>query len=218
MTCWFPVCIRADRFTRPEHLGNSAKIKCSNCHSYQESTKQLTMKIRYRTAEWSELRASERNDTRCGVRSVTTTDASSSTSSSGTSRTDQPDFYVVRSHSHHAKPGQRIILHKALLPFLRWPCAVGGGLWAFNKQTNHFPVVLLEGSWTSDDRCWLGAVVTIGRNQHSHPGFIRRAHNTYRSQFMCSLFKWCLHLKISGCVVLSVSWALAVASLWVFGR
>ncbi|KAK7475420.1 hypothetical protein BaRGS_00033370 [Batillaria attramentaria] len=32
------------RFTRPEHLGNSAKIKCSNCHSYQESTKQLTMK------------------------------------------------------------------------------------------------------------------------------------------------------------------------------
>ncbi|XP_076461606.1 ubiquitin carboxyl-terminal hydrolase 22-like [Babylonia areolata] len=32
------------RFTRPEHLGNSAKIKCSNCLSYQESTKQLTMK------------------------------------------------------------------------------------------------------------------------------------------------------------------------------
>ncbi|XP_025096651.1 ubiquitin carboxyl-terminal hydrolase 22-like isoform X2 [Pomacea canaliculata] len=32
------------RFTRPEHLGNSAKIKCSNCHSYQESTKQLTLK------------------------------------------------------------------------------------------------------------------------------------------------------------------------------
>ncbi|KAK7111323.1 hypothetical protein V1264_010978 [Littorina saxatilis] len=32
------------RFTRPEHLGNSAKIKCSNCSSYQESTKQLTMK------------------------------------------------------------------------------------------------------------------------------------------------------------------------------
>ncbi|KAK2149381.1 hypothetical protein LSH36_454g00029 [Paralvinella palmiformis] len=32
------------RFTRPEHLGSSAKIKCSKCHSYQESTKQLTMK------------------------------------------------------------------------------------------------------------------------------------------------------------------------------
>ncbi len=32
------------RFTRPEHLGSSAKIKCSGCHSYQESTKQLTMK------------------------------------------------------------------------------------------------------------------------------------------------------------------------------
>ncbi|GLH06105.1 hypothetical protein R5R35_010104 [Gryllus longicercus] len=32
------------RFTRPEHLGSSAKIKCSNCQSYQESTKQLTMK------------------------------------------------------------------------------------------------------------------------------------------------------------------------------
>jgi len=31
------------RFTRPEHLGSSAKIKCSKCHSYQESTKQLTM-------------------------------------------------------------------------------------------------------------------------------------------------------------------------------
>ncbi|MBV94624.1 Ubiquitin carboxyl-terminal hydrolase 22, partial [Eschrichtius robustus] len=27
-----------------EHLGSSAKIKCSGCHSYQESTKQLTMK------------------------------------------------------------------------------------------------------------------------------------------------------------------------------
>ncbi len=25
------------RFTRPEHLGSSAKIKCSGCHSYQES-------------------------------------------------------------------------------------------------------------------------------------------------------------------------------------
>ncbi|XP_062914683.1 ubiquitin carboxyl-terminal hydrolase 22 isoform X4 [Mobula hypostoma] len=35
-------CLR--RFTRPEHLGSSAKIKCSGCHSYQESTKQLTMK------------------------------------------------------------------------------------------------------------------------------------------------------------------------------
>ncbi|GAB1602415.1 ubiquitin carboxyl-terminal hydrolase 22-like [Argonauta hians] len=32
------------RFTKPEHLGSSAKIKCSNCHNYQESTKQLTMK------------------------------------------------------------------------------------------------------------------------------------------------------------------------------
>ncbi|KAM9179130.1 ubiquitin carboxyl-terminal hydrolase 22 isoform 2-T2 [Mergus octosetaceus] len=32
------------QFTRPEHLGSSAKIKCSGCHSYQESTKQLTMK------------------------------------------------------------------------------------------------------------------------------------------------------------------------------
>uniref|UniRef100_H2YZG5 Ubiquitin carboxyl-terminal hydrolase n=1 Tax=Ciona savignyi TaxID=51511 RepID=H2YZG5_CIOSA len=31
------------RFTRPEHLGSSAKIKCSSCHSYQESTKQLTL-------------------------------------------------------------------------------------------------------------------------------------------------------------------------------
>ncbi|KAG7460177.1 hypothetical protein MATL_G00218570 [Megalops atlanticus] len=31
-------------FTRPEHLGSSAKIKCGGCHSYQESTKQLTMK------------------------------------------------------------------------------------------------------------------------------------------------------------------------------
>ncbi|XP_023932520.1 ubiquitin carboxyl-terminal hydrolase 22-like [Lingula anatina] len=35
-------CLR--RFTRPEHLGSSAKIKCGKCHSYQESTKQLTMK------------------------------------------------------------------------------------------------------------------------------------------------------------------------------
>ncbi|KAM8895663.1 LOW QUALITY PROTEIN: ubiquitin carboxyl-terminal hydrolase 51 [Lycaon pictus] len=31
-------------FTRPEYLGGSAKIKCSSCQSYQESTKQLTMK------------------------------------------------------------------------------------------------------------------------------------------------------------------------------
>ncbi|XP_064637300.1 ubiquitin carboxyl-terminal hydrolase 22-like isoform X2 [Lineus longissimus] len=36
------MCLK--RFTRPEHLGSSSKIKCSNCHSYQESTKQLTMK------------------------------------------------------------------------------------------------------------------------------------------------------------------------------
>ncbi|XP_072044155.1 ubiquitin carboxyl-terminal hydrolase 22-like [Amphiura filiformis] len=35
-------CLR--RFTRPEHLGSGAKIKCSTCQSYQESTKQLTMK------------------------------------------------------------------------------------------------------------------------------------------------------------------------------
>jgi len=33
-----------ERFTRPEHLGATAKIKCSICKSYQESTKQLTMK------------------------------------------------------------------------------------------------------------------------------------------------------------------------------
>jgi len=33
-----------ERFTRAEHLGSSAKIKCSRCSSYQESTKQLTMK------------------------------------------------------------------------------------------------------------------------------------------------------------------------------
>lgn len=33
-----------ERFTRAEHLGSSAKIKCSRCLSYQESTKQLTMK------------------------------------------------------------------------------------------------------------------------------------------------------------------------------
>lgn len=33
-----------ERFTKPEHLGSSAKIKCSTCKAYQESTKQLTMK------------------------------------------------------------------------------------------------------------------------------------------------------------------------------
>lgn len=33
-----------ERFTRQEHLGSSAKIKCSKCQSYQESTKQLSMK------------------------------------------------------------------------------------------------------------------------------------------------------------------------------
>ncbi|KAK2714746.1 ubiquitin carboxyl-terminal hydrolase 22-like [Artemia franciscana] len=33
-----------ERFTRPEHLGSASKIKCSRCGSYQESTKQLTMK------------------------------------------------------------------------------------------------------------------------------------------------------------------------------
>ncbi|KAK0174005.1 hypothetical protein PV328_007125 [Microctonus aethiopoides] len=33
-----------ERFTRAEHLGSSAKIKCSKCQTYQESTKQLTMK------------------------------------------------------------------------------------------------------------------------------------------------------------------------------
>lgn len=32
------------RFTRREYLGSSAKIKCSKCKSYQESTKQLSMK------------------------------------------------------------------------------------------------------------------------------------------------------------------------------
>ncbi|XP_006813337.1 ubiquitin carboxyl-terminal hydrolase 22-like [Saccoglossus kowalevskii] len=35
-------CLR--RFTKPEHLGSHAKIKCCKCQSYQESTKQLTMK------------------------------------------------------------------------------------------------------------------------------------------------------------------------------
>jgi len=33
-----------ERFTKPENLGSSAKIKCNNCNSYQESTKQLSMK------------------------------------------------------------------------------------------------------------------------------------------------------------------------------
>lgn len=33
-----------ERFTRAEHLGSSAKIKCSTCKSYQESTKQLSMR------------------------------------------------------------------------------------------------------------------------------------------------------------------------------
>lgn len=32
-----------ERFTRAEHLGSGAKIKCSNCRVYQESTKQLTL-------------------------------------------------------------------------------------------------------------------------------------------------------------------------------
>ncbi|XP_074598990.1 ubiquitin carboxyl-terminal hydrolase nonstop isoform X2 [Brevipalpus obovatus] len=32
-----------ERFTRPEHLGSSAKIKCSTCQINQESTKQLSM-------------------------------------------------------------------------------------------------------------------------------------------------------------------------------
>lgn len=33
-----------ERFTRAEHLGSSAKIKCSACKTYQESTKQLSMR------------------------------------------------------------------------------------------------------------------------------------------------------------------------------
>uniref|UniRef100_A0A182YC78 Ubiquitin carboxyl-terminal hydrolase n=1 Tax=Anopheles stephensi TaxID=30069 RepID=A0A182YC78_ANOST len=33
-----------ERFTRAEHLGSSAKIKCNTCNSYQESTKQLSMR------------------------------------------------------------------------------------------------------------------------------------------------------------------------------
>ncbi|XP_054282404.1 ubiquitin carboxyl-terminal hydrolase 22-like [Macrosteles quadrilineatus] len=32
------------QFTRAEHLGTTAKIWCSNCDTYQESTKQLTLK------------------------------------------------------------------------------------------------------------------------------------------------------------------------------
>lgn len=31
-------------FTRTEYLGSTAKIRCNNCDSYQESTKQLTLK------------------------------------------------------------------------------------------------------------------------------------------------------------------------------
>ena len=42
LTCFLFSCICS--FTRQEHLGDTAKIKCSRCHSYQESTKQLTMK------------------------------------------------------------------------------------------------------------------------------------------------------------------------------
>ena len=33
-----------ERFTRPEHLGSSAKIKCNTCETHRESTKQLTIK------------------------------------------------------------------------------------------------------------------------------------------------------------------------------
>ncbi|KAJ8897939.1 hypothetical protein PR048_003297 [Dryococelus australis] len=33
-----------ERFTQAEHLGPSAKIRCSQCDDYRESTKQLTMK------------------------------------------------------------------------------------------------------------------------------------------------------------------------------
>lgn len=32
-----------ERFTRAEDLGSGAKIKCSNCRAYRESTKQLTL-------------------------------------------------------------------------------------------------------------------------------------------------------------------------------
>ncbi|XP_055908152.1 ubiquitin carboxyl-terminal hydrolase nonstop [Eupeodes corollae] len=33
-----------ERYTRAEHLGSTAKIKCSTCKSYQESTKQLSLR------------------------------------------------------------------------------------------------------------------------------------------------------------------------------
>ncbi|XP_058985166.1 ubiquitin carboxyl-terminal hydrolase nonstop [Musca domestica] len=33
-----------ERYTRAEHLGSSAKIKCSTCKSYQESTKQFSLR------------------------------------------------------------------------------------------------------------------------------------------------------------------------------
>lgn len=33
-----------ERFTRTEHLGSEAKIKCLSCNTYQESTKQLSMR------------------------------------------------------------------------------------------------------------------------------------------------------------------------------
>lgn len=33
-----------ERFTGAEHLGSNEKAKCYNCGSYEESTKQLTMK------------------------------------------------------------------------------------------------------------------------------------------------------------------------------
>ncbi|XP_065846559.1 ubiquitin carboxyl-terminal hydrolase 22-like [Oscarella lobularis] len=33
-----------ERFTHPERLGSEAKIKCSTCRTYQESTKQLTLR------------------------------------------------------------------------------------------------------------------------------------------------------------------------------
>lgn len=33
-----------ERFTRPEHLGSSAKIKCSSCKTYEESTKQFSIR------------------------------------------------------------------------------------------------------------------------------------------------------------------------------
>uniref|UniRef100_A0A914WQN3 ubiquitinyl hydrolase 1 n=1 Tax=Plectus sambesii TaxID=2011161 RepID=A0A914WQN3_9BILA len=34
-----------ERFTRPENLGSSAKIKCGRCDTYEESTKQLTLRM-----------------------------------------------------------------------------------------------------------------------------------------------------------------------------